>query len=106
MDPVPAPDPTDKERTYTVKSGDSMWSIAERELGDGVRFTEILRLNGLNGYTIYPGQVLKLPAKEKKTEPDPVSYTTVTVRVRWDVLQRWEEKAGSRTLGEYLEEIL
>lgn len=106
VDPVPAPDPTDKERTYTVKSGDSMWSIAERELGDGVRFTEILRLNGLNGYTIYPGQVLKLPAKEKKTEPDPVSYTTVTVRVRWDVLQRWEEKAGSRTLGEYLEEIL
>lgn len=65
--------PTTKEtpRTYSVKSGDSLWKISKRELGDGARFSEIYNLNKAlidkkNGskmpkYTIYAGQVLELP---------------------------------------------
>ena len=36
---------------YTVKRGDSLWKIAERLLGDGARYTEIVELNRdvLNG---------------------------------------------------------
>jgi len=30
---------------YTVKSGDSLWSIAKRELGSGTKFSQILSLN-------------------------------------------------------------
>lgn len=48
-------------RTYTVKSGDSLWSIAAKQLGNGIRFKEIKSLNGLSSDTIYVGQVLKLP---------------------------------------------
>ena len=60
VDPVPAPEPTDKERTYTVKPGDSLWGIAEREMGNGMLYEELKRYNNLHDYTIYPGQVLKI----------------------------------------------
>ena len=48
-------------RTYTVQSGDSLWQIAQSQLGDGARYQEIKALNGLSDDTIYPGQVLQLP---------------------------------------------
>ena len=101
------PSPAD-DGTYTVKPGDSLWSIAERLLGNGVRFAEILRLNGLNGYTIYPGQVLKLPDKNKTETPIPqeLRYTAVTITVREDVLDRWKAKSMGTTLGGYLESII
>lgn len=49
-------------RTYTVKSGDSLWAIAAKQLGDGSRYNEIKTMNGLTSNTIYAGQTLKLPA--------------------------------------------
>lgn len=49
------------EKTYKVKGGDSLWTIAAKELGNGNRYKEIKSLNGLKNDTIYPGQVLKLP---------------------------------------------
>ncbi|RKY04512.1 MAG: hypothetical protein DRP56_09950, partial [Planctomycetota bacterium] len=30
---------------YTIKDGDSFWKIALEQLGDGLRYTEILKLN-------------------------------------------------------------
>lgn len=56
----------DKEpsvRRYTVKPGDNLWNIALRYLGDGTRYTEIKKLNGLANDTIYPGQELLIPNK-------------------------------------------
>ena len=49
-------------RTYTVKAGDSLWAIAEKQLGNGSRYNEIKTMNGLTSNTIYAGQILKLPA--------------------------------------------
>ena len=43
-------------RTYTVQSGDSLWQIAQSQLGNGARYQEIKALNGLSDDTIYPGQ--------------------------------------------------
>ena len=48
-------------KTYTVKSGDSLWAIAQKQLGNGNRYPEIKSLNNLSSDTIHPGQVLKLP---------------------------------------------
>ena len=46
---------------YTVQRGDSLWSIAKKQLGDGTKYKEIARKNGIaNPNRIYPGQVLKL----------------------------------------------
>ena len=51
------------ERSYRVKPGDSLWSIAERtDAGDpreGV--WELRERNGLDSTTITPGQVLVVP---------------------------------------------
>ena len=51
--------------TYTVKSGDSLWKIAQKALGNGARWREIYELNknviGANPNRIYPGQVYNLP---------------------------------------------
>lgn len=64
--------------SYTVKSGDNLWDIARRLLGDGTRNKEIYKLNksvieaaakkygrasSSNGWWIYPGTKLKIPAK-------------------------------------------
>lgn len=48
--------------TYTVKSGDSAWSIAQKLLGNGKRYTEIVKLNKLATSTVVAGQVLVVPA--------------------------------------------
>lgn len=55
-------------RTYTVKAGDSLWGIAQKELGNGTRYPEIMKLNNLtvNSF-IVPGQVLYLPGDGKTT---------------------------------------
>lgn len=49
-------------KTYTVQTNDSLWKIAQEQLGNGARYTEIANLNGIkDSNLIYPGQVLKLP---------------------------------------------
>lgn len=51
------------ERTYTAKAGDTLWSIAVHELGDGGRYAEIKTLNSLKTDAIAVGQKLTLPKK-------------------------------------------
>ena len=48
-------------KIYTVKKGDSLWAIAASQLGNGSRWPEIQKLNGLTSTTIYAGQKLKIP---------------------------------------------
>lgn len=52
--------------TYTVKSGDSLWKNAQKQLGDGTRWREIYDLNkstiGADPNLIYAGQVYNMPA--------------------------------------------
>lgn len=89
-DPSPAPVPTTAASaqpsvggqqagsTYVVQRNDTLWAIAERELGDPLRWTEIYALNEgrpePGGATlddpnwIYPGWTLLLPAT---TPPSP-----------------------------------
>ena len=53
------------ERTYTVKSGDSLSKIAQREYGDAAEWTRIFEANRAtisNPDLIHPGQVLTLPS--------------------------------------------
>ena len=57
-----ASSPTANEKgfiAYTVKSGDSLYSIAKKY--PGVSTKDLQQVNGLNGSDIRPGQVLKIP---------------------------------------------
>ncbi|MBS7527846.1 LysM peptidoglycan-binding domain-containing protein [Fusibacter paucivorans] len=44
---------------YTVKAGDTLWAICRKELGNGEKYGEVAKLNGIaNPNRIYPGQVI------------------------------------------------
>lgn len=55
-----------QKTTYTVKSGDCLWNIAKKFLGNGARYMEIYNANksiiGSNPNLIYPGQILTIPS--------------------------------------------
>lgn len=60
----PAKKPAPVGGTYTVRAGDTLWSIATAKLGAGARHTEIAKLNGLkDSDELKVGQKLKLPTK-------------------------------------------
>ena len=50
-------------RTYTVVHGDTLWAIAQKYLGNGSRYKEIIRLNGLKSNVLSSGMKLKIPNK-------------------------------------------
>lgn len=60
------PRASDKQtpKTYTMVAGDTLWSVAQKNLGDGARWKEIQQLNGITDAEIKRlpiGKVLKLP---------------------------------------------
>lgn len=60
---TPVKPTTPAYRTYVVKKGDCLWSIASKLLGKGSRYREIKSLNGLKSDLILPNQKLKIPSK-------------------------------------------
>lgn len=63
-------------KSYTIKSGDTLWNIAKKKLGNGARWKEIYNANktvienaakkrgkasSSNGHWIWPGTVLTIP---------------------------------------------
>ncbi len=80
--PAPAADRGNQQRTYTVRDtrpAESLWSIAETELGDGERWTQIAALNqgrtmpdgarfDANAF-LQPGWTLLLPDTSSADDP-------------------------------------
>lgn len=64
---VPAEPAKPKPRIYVVKSGDSLWRIAQNELGSGARHEELYKLNqealNYDPHNLRIGQKLILPGK-------------------------------------------
>jgi DNA-binding SARP family transcriptional activator len=67
-----------KRETYRVRSGDSLWRIAEQELGSGFRWRRIFELNRGREFPhgrltdprwIEPGWVLELPRQDDDRKP-------------------------------------
>lgn len=63
--PPPAPNPSAPQyRQYTIVSGDTLWGIAQKFLGNGSRWPEIFRASHLRSgdpNLIYPGEVVNVP---------------------------------------------
>lgn len=87
--PAQKPEPS-KPKTYTVKAGDTPWDLAVKFLGDGTRYKELMDLNGIKSpYTIYAGQVLKLPG-EATEKPEPVrTYTVKAGDTPWGIAEKF-----------------
>lgn len=53
-------------KTYTVRPGDTLWSIAKKTLGDGSRWRDVYQVNrdviGSDPNRIMPGQTLRIPS--------------------------------------------
>ncbi len=96
--------------TYTVRRGDTLWGIAEKELGDGTLWADIAKLNGLKSDLLTPGAVLKLwddkcaecAVKPPEAALDEEEYTEYTVKngdSLWGIARRtgdsdrWEKLA-------------
>lgn len=61
---APAPQASAEVRTYTVKSGDTLWAISEEMYGSGAKYKKIFEANTdqlENPDKIRPGQVLVIP---------------------------------------------
>ena len=82
-------DNTGSASTYTVNAGDTLWDIAQSQLGNGSRYKEIMTLNGLTSDIIQPGQVLKLPVGGASNAGSDTTktYTVKTGDTLWDIAQ-------------------
>lgn len=65
----PYEDAKENEDYYIVKYGDSLWSIAERFLGNGSLYPLIKQANCMTSDYIYPGMMLLLHPEGQEKEP-------------------------------------
>jgi len=64
--------PATEGASYVVRSGDSLWKIAQSVLGDGERWREIAKLNpGLDAGRLAVGRSIVLPTGARKTSEAP-----------------------------------
>lgn len=75
--------PTTQAKTYTISSGDTLWTIAKRATGDGSNWKALYELNkdaiGTNPNRIYSGTVLTLP--ENWNSPQAIKNTGTKQKV-------------------------
>lgn len=67
-------------QTVEVKKGDTLWDIAEKYLGSGSRYREIMSLNSLTSATIHPGLVLSIPGTNASANEAAKKTKTYTVK--------------------------
>jgi len=70
------------ENTYTVKSGDSLWNIANRY---GITVDTLKNLNNLSSNTLMIGQILKVPSSESAGN----TYTVKSGDSLWSIANRY-----------------
>ena len=70
--------------TYTVKSGDSLWSIANKY---NTSVSELKSLNNLNSNNLQVGQILILPGEQSNNEDN--TYTVKSGDSLWSIANKY-----------------
>lgn len=99
-DEAPTEQPTNCS-TYIVQSGDSLWAIAQKTLGDGSRYNEIKQLNHMKSNMIHPGDVLLIPSVND-------GHCTIQITITSDTYQLLDimAKGWDKTIGEVIDELM
>lgn len=71
--------------SYRVIPGDTLWKLAQRFLGYGPRYNEIMKENGLTNDMIYPGQILKIKIENNGNGSSP--YIVKKGDTLWKIAQ-------------------
>ncbi len=98
--------PAQEYLVHRVQSGDTLWKLSQRYLGQGNRYREIMQLNGLANDRIYPGMELKIPGTQgsgSSQEKPELSYSNYTVK-RGDTL--WKIAQSRLGSGSRYQEII
>ncbi len=74
--------------TYTVKAGDSLWSIANKY---GITVNELKALNALTSNNLQVGQILTVPGAGTPSQPTPGgnTYTVKNGDSLWSIAQKY-----------------
>ncbi|MBL0387926.1 LysM peptidoglycan-binding domain-containing protein [Tumebacillus sp. ITR2] len=58
-------------QSYTIKSGDTLWNLAQDKYGDGSKWHVIADANGItNEYALAVGQAITIPSSSTTTAPE------------------------------------
>ena len=84
-------------KTYQVKAGDCLWSIAEQYYGSGSQYKRLAAANPdiKNPNLIYPGQVLTIPAADDLPAAGADSASAVLAA---ETVSAWDGETGRWTL--------
>lgn len=96
-----ATEPATDNSTYTVKKGDTLWDIAEKLLGVGERYVQIMSANEMTDSMIYPGQILIIPTGNQ-------TYHTIKITITSDTYQLLDimAKGWDKTIGQVIDELM
>jgi GH24 family phage-related lysozyme (muramidase) len=61
------------EQSYEVQPGDTLSTIAERFLGDGKRWRDLAKLNGIRPQQLQTGSRIRIPQAEARRPPKPAT---------------------------------
>lgn len=65
---------------YTVKEGDTLFTVAEKYYQDGFKYSQLAQANDIsNPDTLETGQVLEIPKLEQSPSPSPSSTPSVEI---------------------------
>ena len=88
--------------TYTVKSGDSLWSIANKY---NTSVSELKSLNNLNSNNLQVGQILILPGEQSNNEDN--TYTVKSGDSLWSIANKYNTSVNElKSLNNLSSDIL
>ena len=79
---------------YTVKKGDTLWGIAERMLGSGDRYIQIMSANNMVSTTIHPGEILVIPNGNTTYKTIQITITSDTYELLTIMADGWNKTIG------------
>ena len=87
--------------SYVVKKGDTLWGIAQKFLGAGERYIQIMSANNLVDSMIHPGQVLIIP-------DGTTTYHTIQITIRGDTYELLTIMADgwNKSIGQVIDALM